>query len=223
MDYVLDARLQDAHLFNYAKSVLNKADLLNIRPAKCTIRLLYAPRIRDYRKILNEDSMLAGIKEKFPLLEVATVDLAQLSFKDQLKEVRSSHIFMFPHGGAGPHVLWMQPNTVVIEVFPFKFADPMYRNLAVKTHKIYLAYQNRNRSLAHKVIWHGKYEQSDPINRNSNTDVDIEEMVHLVQSALSVVASSFADGWRSSSDLGVFDIEFCPWCSKESKKAMCKL
>ena len=90
---------------------------------------------------------------------------------------------VFMHGGTGPQVLWLPPLAVAIEMFPYKFADPMYRNMAVMTGKFWLGWQNKNLTAAD---WCGRPDLIGKKNRNTCSIVDISEVQHLVQVAMSL-------------------------------------
>ena len=183
----------------------------------CQPVLLYSVRKRNYRSILNEEELIDAMKAALPKYRVLAVDISTMTFKEQLILVRKASVFVFPHGGAGPLVLYLRQGASVVELFPFRFADPMYRNLAVMTGKGYLAWQNRNHSAAFYGI--GSSKRPRPENeavhtnsRNTNTVVDISSVLEVIKAAVSVAAASFStqflDGFGQS-----MDADFCGWCT----------
>lgn len=96
------------------------------RTGRCNYTLLYASRAgAAARRVLNEEQLLERMRSVLPDFTVKSVDLGSLPFPEQVAAVRAADVFVLPHGGAGPHVLWLHHGAVVIELFPYNDADPM--------------------------------------------------------------------------------------------------
>ncbi len=148
---------------------------------------MYARRIREYRNVVNEGELIAQLVAAFPQYEVIGKDLATLTLYEHMALLRDTHVFIFPHGGAGPMVAFLPYGASVVELFPYGFVDPMYRNMAVMTGKTYFAWQNND--IARAV----KFAES----RNSNTLVDIPSVLEVVRSARNAAAYNVADSFMN--------------------------
>ena len=96
------------------------------RTGRCNYTLLYASRATSAaRRVLNEEQLLEKIRSVLPDFTVKSVDLGAMPLPEQVAAVRAADVFVFPHGGAGPHVLWLHHGAVVLELFPYNDADPM--------------------------------------------------------------------------------------------------
>ena len=147
--------------------------------------ILYAKRSGSVRRIENDaefDEMLDSFSTGHNV--VRTVEMGDLPFHRQVELVRKASIYIFPHGAGGGHILWLKPGAVAIELLPFGWANPMYRNLAVMTGKTFFGYQASQRP---DVVW-----------RSANYTVDIEGFRNLLIRAESNVANNFADNWADS-------------------------
>jgi hypothetical protein len=163
------------------------------------------------RAILNMDAMVEATQKALPGWQVEDVFFAKMSMADQVALVKSASIFVFPHGGAGPHVLWLTPGAVVIELFPHKSSDPVYRNMATQTGKSYMGLQATefvDAELAEKA------EKSYHFRSASNFYVDLERYVKLLRSGEMIVRGSVGDSWMPAlKEMHSFDTAMCPWSS----------
>lgn len=180
------------------------------RPGTCRRRLLFAARSRSYRCILNKEEVLVAMNQTLPGYEIMMVDMSVLPLTKQIQLVRTADIFMFEHGGAGPLVIVQSPGTVTLEIFPFGFADPMYRNMAIMTGKTYLSWQNPDKS---KAV--GNTED-----RNTNSIVDVPALMAIVTSAKHVVNNNVANKFLRS-DGNPYDRHLCAWCEEKDRSFAC--
>ena len=144
--------------------------------------ILYAKRSGSVRRIENDDEfneMLDSFSTGNNV--VRTVEMGDLPFHRQIELVRTASIYIFPHGAGGGHILWLKPGAVAIELMPFGWANPMYRNLAVMTGKTFLGYQASQRP--------------DNVWRSANYTVTIKDFHKLLVRADAIIANNFADNW----------------------------
>lgn len=197
-------------LTSFASSLAHHFSRITDHPGTCRRKLVFAARARSYRCIVNKEEVLAAINKTLPGYEIVVVDMAVLSLSKQIQLVRTADIFMFEHGGAGPLVMMQSPGTVSLEVFPWGFADPMYRNMAIMTGKIYLSWQNPDKSKA----------VGDTNDRNTNTIVDIPALMAVVTSAKHVVNNNVANKFvRTSGE--PYDRKLCGWCGEDQREYAC--
>lgn len=216
-------------LQEFVDAILETYGLGGPRRSRCNYKLLYATRRgMKARRVINELQVLKTIEEAAPDFEVRSVNLGELTFKEQLQEVSSADVFVFPHGGAGPHVLFLPHGAAVIELFPYADADPMYRNLAVQTGKSYFIWQasrhaNPNIKLydPHKINTIMAARHIYHFSNESNFFVDAKALRSLVLSATFSVRNSLGTNWFPSHG-GEFSAFLCTIChGPEGRKHTC--
>lgn len=74
------------------------------------------PGSRNARKLLNEAILLETMASVLLECKIQLVDFKHLALHDTVWLMRRTSIFVFPHGGAGPNVLWLRPGALVVEV-----------------------------------------------------------------------------------------------------------
>ncbi|MEW5320151.1 MAG: hypothetical protein WDW38_011248 [Sanguina aurantia] len=182
-----------------------------VRPGICKRTLLYGVRERNYRRILNRDAVVAAMEATLPDFELIVTDLAALSLGEQIRLLRSADVFMFEHGGAGPLVMFQSPGSVAFEIFPYDFADPMYRNMAIMTGKVYFAWQNARKENAQGL---------ETMHRSSNTIADVPSLMAVLSSVRDVVSNNAgAKFFRPSGEPYMRGL--CDWCSHDQKHFAC--
>jgi hypothetical protein len=68
-------------------------------------------------------------------IEVEAVDLAVISFKEQVKLVSTADILMGLHGAGLTHFIFTQPHAHVFELIPFSWEADEYETLAAKARR----------------------------------------------------------------------------------------
>lgn len=209
----LDSPVTAGHnrgLASFANALAHHFSRFSEHPGTCQRRLVFAARARTHRCILNKEEVMAAMVLILPDYEILVVDFSVLSLSKQIQLVRTADIFMFEHGGAGPLVMMQSPGTVSLEVFPYGFADPMYRNMAIMTGKIYLSWQNPDIAKAF----------GNTNGRHTNSIVDVPALMAVVLSAKHVVNNNAANKFvRTSGE--PYDRHLCDWCSKEQQLYAC--
>jgi hypothetical protein len=82
------------------------------------------------RQIRNHDDLVAMAQATFPTAEVRSVDFASLSFREQLKLIRTTDILVGAHGAALSHMMFLPTTSVSIEFWvDDRFNNYHYENL----------------------------------------------------------------------------------------------
>lgn len=197
-----------AEFVHVTLSTMNQAKQ---RTSRCGYAALWASRkSARSRHVVNENEVLNTMRELLPKWDVRHVDLSKMTFEEQVARVRATDLFVFPHGGAGPHVLWLPHGAVVIELFPYGDADPMYRNLAVQSGKIYMSWQ------AEKYLLPLDKETLTPdmyhFTNASDFQVDVSALKPLLKSAAIVVRNMLGTNWLTS-DGRAYYRKYCTLCT----------
>lgn len=197
-------------LTSFASALTHHFNHTSNHPGTCRRKFVYAARSRIHRCIENKEEVMAAIRTNLSGYEIVVVDMAVLSLSKQIQLVRTADIFMFEHGGAGPLVMMQSPGSVTIEIFPWGFADPMYRNMAIMTGKTYLSWQNPDKSKA----------VGDTNRRNTNSVVDVPALMAIVTSAKHVVNNNVANKFvRTGGE--PYERQLCEWCEEHEKFYAC--
>ena len=174
----------------FAYRVLEIYDVLDTpQPVRPSILFVFRadyvahPRDQDGRrrnKISNEDELLALARAATDV-NVSAVNLERLSFKEQLRVIRSTNILIGMHGAGLSHAVFLPEEAVVVELFPEHVKKKKhFRNLARLRGHTYLPWQNQDR----------RNEIDD-----YTTKVDIESFREVLASAVRV-----ARNFRFSND-----------------------
>jgi hypothetical protein len=97
-------------------------------PSQIPSRKIYISRLRDQRR------QLANEKELLALLEThgyETCFLQDMTINDQIKLFQQALTVVAPHGAGLANLLWSNPGTKVLEIFPDKPRNDCYARLAV--------------------------------------------------------------------------------------------
>ncbi|MCJ1360655.1 MAG: hypothetical protein MMC33_010664 [Icmadophila ericetorum] len=162
------------------------------------IKILYLGRPRDNsRYILNEEELLIGMNATFGNMKGVEIsirhDFGALSFEEQINVAANSDIMIGPHGAGMTHVLFLKPQSVLIELIPNGWADPGYRNLAIFSEKTYLFWQQTNESLSEDTTMRdGKLVH---LGRSNNFAVHVNEVMDLLGTAVKIVSMVGSRYW----------------------------
>ena len=96
---------------------------------------------RTYRRsIVNGAEIVSELKKEF--LNVIPVSFDHSSFNDQVKCMIMTNVFISIHGAQMSNILFLKPNSGVIEVFNPNFTMPCYENIANMSRLHYMAIHN---------------------------------------------------------------------------------
>ena len=97
------------------------------------------------RKIANEEELLEGIKKRYPYSNVIGVQLDNFSIQQQVSLISQADIMIGMHGAAFAYALLMSNSSVVIEMFPRKFASNWHMEYLAKWNGLkYITWKNSN-------------------------------------------------------------------------------
>ena len=187
---------------------------------KCGFTLVYATRGgAASRRVINEQQLLETMKSTLHDFTIKNVDLGELEFSEQLAVVHSADVYVFPHGGAGPHVLWLPRGGVVLELFPYGDADPMYRNMAVQTGKTYFSWQASEFSTPFdwKGIGPRKSKDIYHFTNASDFEVDMDEVKPLLRTAAATVRNNLGLNWAPSHGTTAYSTFLCTMCTSRTE------
>lgn len=162
------------------------------------IKILYLGRPRhNSRYIINEEELLVKMSATFGNMKGVEIsinhDFGALSFEEQINVAANSDIMIGPHGAGMTHVLFLKPQSVLIELIPNGWADPGYRNLAIFSGKTYLFWQQTNDSLSEDTIMReGKLVK---LGRSNNFAVHVDEVMDLLRAAIKIVSMVGSRYW----------------------------
>lgn len=162
------------------------------------ISILYLGRPQDNsRYVINEGQVLLGIHATFGNMKGVEIsvrhDFGRLSFEEQINVAAKSDILIGPHGAGMTHILFLRPQSVLIELIPNGWADPGYRNLAIFSEKTYLFWQQTNESLSEdKVMRDGKVVG---LGRSNNFVVNVDEVTDILRTAVKIVSMVGSRYW----------------------------
>ena len=92
---------------------------MNVSDSYNPKKIIFEVRSGDRRNILN----LEDIKKSFTDLDVEFVDMASLSFKEQIEKVFNAGIFIAQHGAGLTNSIFMRQEAKVIELLPETYSD----------------------------------------------------------------------------------------------------
>ncbi|KAJ3415502.1 hypothetical protein HDV05_004704 [Chytridiales sp. JEL 0842] len=156
----------------------------------------------DLRKIVNENEVINMLKS-LPV-RLTVTKFGNLTLQQQLHIAHNTDVLITMHGAALTHILFMQPGSVVIELFPYVFRKYIFQNIAHIMDVNYLLWQNNRKS---DTVYNWKYVEENkltsmprerierlPIDwynmdsknfwRNQDTKVNLRELEHVVQLAI---------------------------------------
>ncbi|PGH10410.1 hypothetical protein GX51_00169 [Blastomyces parvus] len=123
---------QSELLQTFVKRVLNFYNIRDDgRPGDSPLVLTFIDR-REKRRLINQERHIERLKAKFPAVEVNVVDLAALSFSEQIKLIHRTDILAGVHGAGLTHGMFLPPHSTIAEILPPKLKHKGFRNLAKK-------------------------------------------------------------------------------------------
>lgn len=144
------------------------------------IRITFLSRGTKYRKVLNEDELIARISSESSF-SVKRVNYGKhLSFKDQLKITRNSDIFIGMHGAGLAHLLFLPKWATLFELYNCE--DPnCYKDLARLRGVNYMTWDNSSKLEAITTDYKDDHEKF------KNYKFDVNEFDRLVKKAAASV------------------------------------
>lgn len=104
-------------------------------------RVLFVKR-SDRRRVLNIDELLERAQREYPTMAFDMVRLEHMpSLRAQVQAFCSARIVVGGHGAGLTWSLFMNERAALIELFPYGWADPCYRDLTSVANVVYFSWQ----------------------------------------------------------------------------------
>ena len=166
----------------FSRFVLKAYDLYDVLPPTIPT-ILFSQRRRipskNIGRILANEKEVMDVLREGNMINVRSVDLAELSFRDQLAAVRSSNIIIGVHGAGLMNIMFAAEEAILLEIHPSYRLDRHFRHAARMTGKIYMPLRSQQRETCQGT--------------SDNVVVPIEEFRKTVDAAVRI-ARNFDDG-----------------------------
>ncbi|XP_069142595.1 EGF domain-specific O-linked N-acetylglucosamine transferase-like isoform X1 [Argopecten irradians] len=163
----------------------HRLELQQLGPMKDKIRVTLLTRSTKFRKILNQDELIAAMKT-IGEFEVKVVDFTwNMDFKDQMQISHNSDIFIGIHGAGLTHMLFQPDWGVVMELYNCEDSG-CYFDLARLRGVHYMTWERKNK--LHQED-EGHHPTLGAHAKFTNYSFDVEEFLRLVFKAADHVRS----------------------------------
>lgn len=125
------------------------------------------------RRIHNELEFTRVLET--PSKNVLTVELEKMSIAEQAGIFCRAQIIVGVHGAGLTWSLLSEAGSVLLEIFPYGWSDPCYRNIARIAGLSYFAYQNLNESAHDETTFKG---------RGGITTIDLHGFANILESSI---------------------------------------
>ncbi|KAI8801992.1 hypothetical protein BJ742DRAFT_563295 [Cladochytrium replicatum] len=130
--------LQKKALKEYKSSQLPQAGRSQRSSTRPRVTLVL--RTGKTRRVLNEKDIIAALKT-LPI-DLAVHQFDGLALEEQLAIIDETDVLVSMHGAALTHLLFLRPETYLVELFPYAFRKIIYQNLAKIMKVKYACWQN---------------------------------------------------------------------------------
>lgn len=133
------------------------------KPPNSPITLTYVDRTTN-RRLSDQAALLETLRINHPEITINVVDLASISFPEQLSIVRSTDILVGVHGAGLTHGIFLPPRSALIEIMPFNLAHKGFRNMAKMLGNRYVAVEAQDNPDVTEISsgsWHFEDVQVD--------------------------------------------------------------
>ena len=111
-------------------------------PTHTKLNVLYLAREGNTRQIVNEKAILTSLTNLSPTISIDKVYFAPLSFTQQVNYMVRTDIVFGVHGAGFVNILFLLPNSGVLELFPRRYTKEHYHNMANKAKLFYRCIKN---------------------------------------------------------------------------------
>lgn len=111
-------------------------------PTHTKLNVLYLAREGNTRQIVNEKAILNSLTNLSQTISIDKVYFAPLSFTQQVNYMVRTDIVFGVHGAGFVNILFLLPNSGVLELFPRRYTKEHYHNMANKTRLFYRCIKN---------------------------------------------------------------------------------
>lgn len=146
------------------------------------------------RKLVDQDAILEALTLQNLKIDLRAVDLASLSFPEQIKVIRATDVLVGVHGAGMTHAMFLKEGSAVVEILPAEVFHKGFRNLAVMMGHTYLSMHAKENIKDDDDVfrdWHG-----------DNMRIDQSKFLEAVSIA---VKTMYNKGWRSWDAVGPLD------------------
>jgi len=124
---------------HYSKHILEKNNLYELISDNITIT--YISR-EDRRRILNEQKLINELQNNYPELEIKMVQFSNMSIFKQMETIRNTTILVGMHGAGLLNLMFLNRESIVVELFGYKMENYLYRNLSKQLGLTYFSWRN---------------------------------------------------------------------------------
>lgn len=111
-------------------------------PTHTKLNVLYLAREGNTRQIVNEKAILNSLTNLSQTISIDKVYFAPLSFTQQVNYMVRTDIVFGVHGAGFVNILFLLPNSGVLELFPRRYTKEHYHNIANKARLFYRCIKN---------------------------------------------------------------------------------
>lgn len=111
-------------------------------PTHTKLNVLYLAREGNTRQIVNEKAILNSLTNLSQAISIDKVYFAPLSFTQQVNYMVRTDIVFGVHGAGFVNILFLLPNSGVLELFPRRYTKEHYHNMANKARLFYRCIKN---------------------------------------------------------------------------------
>nr|CAD7195122.1 unnamed protein product [Timema douglasi] len=163
----------------FSKHILHRLKIPHHSRGNNKIYVTLLSRDTAYRKILNEDELIQGLKENPDYVVQRVVYNRNMDFKTQLKYTHNSDIFIGIHGAGLTHLLFLPDWAVIFELYNCE-DESCYLDLARLRGVKYITWQNHTKLVQQDE---GHHPDGGAHAKFTNYSFDVEEFLRLVQVA----------------------------------------
>nr|CAD7427710.1 unnamed protein product [Timema monikensis] len=163
----------------FSKHILHRLKIPHHSRGNNKIHVTLLSRDTAYRKILNEDELIQGLKENPDYVVQRVVYNRNMDFKTQLKYTHNSDIFIGIHGAGLTHLLFLPDWAVIFELYNCE-DESCYLDLARLRGVKYITWQNHTKLVQQDE---GHHPDGGAHAKFTNYSFDVEEFLRLVQVA----------------------------------------
>ena len=111
-------------------------------PTHTKLNVLYLAREGNTRQIVNEKAILNSLTNLSQTISIDKVYFAPLSFTQQVNYMVRTDIVFGVHGAGFVNILFLLPNSGVLELFPRRYTKEHYHNMANNARLFYRCIKN---------------------------------------------------------------------------------
>jgi hypothetical protein len=166
----------------YRRHILQSFNLLNVAPPPiptATLILRHRTTHKNVGRILANEVEVVKALRTGNMMKVNVVDMAGMSYGEQLKMIRNSNIVVGVHGAGLMLVMFAAEEAVLVEIHPSYRQDRHFRHASRMTGKIYMPMRSLQRETCQ--------------GSSDNVMVNIDEFTKTMDGAVRI-ARNFDDG-----------------------------